>query len=180
MSPGKPYFVRDQPGCILDGWHCHLEYCVSSDRGTILAAVDTAWRELQEVLARVPSERIAENGVVGAWSAKDLVGHVATWDDQCVTLIQRAQTEGDFGALRRLPPEYPELGTFNARESDSKTSASMADLQVDLLVTHERLVRFIADLSEETVGQAGVPWRIAVDTYEHYEEHTRHLLGWIG
>ncbi len=54
-----------------------------------LERIEASWRELTEALAGIPEERLTEPGVAGEWSVKDLMGHIAFWDEQALLAAER-------------------------------------------------------------------------------------------
>ena len=51
--------------------------------------VDASWDGWLAALDGVPAERLIEPGVCGDWSVKDLIGHVAYWDDDALADVER-------------------------------------------------------------------------------------------
>ncbi len=51
-------------------------------REEIIANIDTAWDSWTAALDGIPQNLTAEPGVCGYFSVKDLIGHIAFWDEQ--------------------------------------------------------------------------------------------------
>jgi hypothetical protein len=49
-------------------------------REALRLALDTARQELLEAAARIPAEERSTRAVCGVWTTKDLVGHIADWE----------------------------------------------------------------------------------------------------
>ncbi len=138
----------------------------------VVRQIEDSWRELQSALAEVPGDRIEEPGVVGAWSTKDLLGHVTTWEAEMMANVQRA---ADGLEMKR----YPDVDAFNADASAAKRAMSVEDLRRELSRVHGETVRFVSALSDELLGREQVEWRIRIDTFAHYREHTEHVRSWL-
>ncbi len=134
--------------------------------------IDGSWRELQCALADVPGDRMEEPGVVGHWSTKDLLGHVTTWEAEMMANVQRVVD----GLEMKL---YPDIDAFNEDASAAKRAMSLEDLRQELFTVHGETVRFVSALSDELLGREEVEWRIRIDTFAHYREHTEQIRRWL-
>ena len=138
----------------------------------IVRQIDRSWRELQSALAEVPGDRMAEPGVVGPWSTKDLLGHVTTWEAEMMANVQRVI---DGLEMKR----YPDIDAFNADASAAKRAMSVKDLRLELSNVHGETVKFVSALSDELLGREEVEWRIRIDTFAHYREHAEQIRRWL-
>ncbi|MCH9011150.1 MAG: ClbS/DfsB family four-helix bundle protein [Chloroflexi bacterium] len=148
---------------------------MSEIRREMLTRVDGSWEALQKAIGRVQPHRLEEAGVVEAWSVKDLIGHVTSWERQAMSTILAFQESGDADALK-----WTDVDGFNAVTSDSNSSRSLEELRSDMEAVHDELLAFIDGLPEEVAGDDRVRRRVRVDGYEHYAEHTEHILDWLG
>jgi len=147
---------------------------MSEIRREMLTKVGDSWEAFQEALGRVPLDRLEEAGVVEAWSVKDLIGHVASWERQAMKTIRAFQESGDVDALK-----WTDVDGLNAVTSESNRSRSLGDLRSDMEAVHEEFLAFLDGLPEEVAGDDRVQRRVRVDGYEHYAEHTEHILDWL-
>lgn len=123
----------------------------------VLSAIDREWNAWLAELARVPAER-RETPVVGDWSVKDLVGHVALWDTQVLEDISRH--------LRGLPPlENDDTQQRNDTAWARNRSRGSDELEQEMHAAHARMLDAIGQASGVDAEQ------VAVDTWEHYAEH---------
>ena len=141
----------------------------------MLTKIGSSWDALQEALGAVPPRRLEETGVVEAWSVKDLIGHITSWERQAITRVRAFQESGDADVL-----EWGDVDEFNAVTSESNRSRSLQDLRSDMEKVHGELLAFIDGLPEEAAEESKVQRRVRVDGYEHYAEHTEHILNWLG
>ena len=54
------------------------------DTRGLLKRLDREWQSLLESLRALSDEAMSRPGVVGEWSGKDLLGHIATWEDEAI------------------------------------------------------------------------------------------------
>ena len=146
----------------------------------LLAGLDGAREDFLDALGDVDADLVTVPGVMGDWSVRDLVVHVAAWAEHASEALELAvsgrgaefaYSTGDTDAMnvriledaRRTPPadalarEEAAFGAFRTR---------VADLDPALL----DLALGNGDTVAEVIGYDGA---------EHYAEHTAHLRAWF-
>ena len=146
---------------------------MGSDRDQVFRRIESEWTQLQELIARVPAELMEGAQVVGTWSVKDLLGHIATWEAEAMGNIERFLDAG-LGEMRTY-----DVDEFNEQTTQAKRRLFLEEVTRDLAETHARLLVFLRDLPESAFHSESVPRRIRLDTYEHYLEHAETLRGWL-
>jgi len=131
-----------------------------------LDEIARVWQEFQEILKRVPPERVDEPGLAGQWSVKDIVGHITTWEGEMMRLVQRYVDTRNPKALA-----YEDVDAFNERTTGGKRARPLTDLLDELHKTHEIAVGFVENMDETLFDVAGVERRVRMDLYDHYREH---------
>ncbi len=118
-----------------------------------------------------------EPGVTKAWSVKDIIAHVTTWENEALTHLPTVITAG-------RPPRYASEGgidAFNARMTKAKQELPLQVVLRELDDTHRRLIEFIHTVSEEQIThETRFRRRLRLDTYGHYPKHTSAILRWRG
>ena len=147
---------------------------MSKTHQEMLTKIGNSWVALQEALGRVPPHRLEEAGVVEAWSVKDLIGHVTSWERRAMNSLLAYQETGD-----RSSTGWSDVDEFNAATAESNRSRSLGDLRSDMVAVHGELLIFIEGLRKETADESLVQRRVRVDGYEHFAEHTEHILDWL-
>jgi hypothetical protein len=121
-----------------------------------------------------------EAGVVGAWSIKDLLGHMAFWAQEAAKNTELVKA-GRQGQIVR-PDTSKAIDRWNAREQRLRAGRSLAEVRYELEESHQRALAALADLPEERLSlnlDGGTFLELyALDTYDHYREHTDHILAW--
>jgi hypothetical protein len=143
------------------------------DRERFLKKVDAEWARLTAVVASVPRRRLAEKGVSGDWSVKDIAGHVATWDQWIHRTIM------DDPEARRTGT-WQGVDAYNAAEVKRKDKLSVAEALRDLESTHAALRAALEGASAE-VFAADYRYKraLADDTHLHYAEHAADIERWL-
>jgi uncharacterized protein (TIGR03083 family) len=155
------------------------------NRVLLLDKVDEARREWDEVLARIPEERMTEPALAGGWSVKDVIAHVTWSEREMIGVIrERALVGSPHWALspdERNAIVYEENRDRPLAEVLAEAKAVWAELLPGLeSLTDEDLAdpsRF-RELAEAAPGV--LPWQIfAGSTFAHHEEHAAALRVWL-
>ncbi len=128
-----------------------------------------------ESFSGLPDSALNEPGAVGHWSVRDLLWHIATWEEEALIALP-VILEG-----RTLPryARYGGIDAFNAREQDRKRGITLAELKLNLAASHERLMAYLASVPETAYAQEGrFLRRLRQDTYGHYREHAAQVVRW--
>lgn len=134
--------------------------------------IERSWDNLRDALDGIPEARLTEPGVVGQWSIKDLLGHVAFWDGFGTDAVRRY--------LAGATAQEVEVATdpLNEREAATRAGRSVAEQRAEMAAAHERVLVLVSGLRPSDLEVAGVRDRIAADTYEHYDEHADEIRAW--
>ena len=110
---------------------------------------------LHELLDGVSEEHLSREASIGGgeWSAKDLIAHLATWEELALRSLaewRRGEVpwvESDDGPFRRSGTER--VDAFNARAVAENRGLSLEEVRRNSEETHQRLVAEITALSDE-------------------------------
>jgi len=135
---------------------------------------------LEAALAGLSDARMLEAGVVGAWSVKDLLGHMAFWAQEAAKNTELVKAGRQDQIVR--PDTSKALDRWNAREQRLRAGRSLGEVRYELEESHQRALAALAGLPEEKLSlnlDGGTFLELyALDTYDHYREHTDHILAW--
>jgi hypothetical protein len=133
------------------------------NRQEILARIETSWQDFLHVIDGIPSDRATEPGVSGEWSTRDILGHLAFWEDRAAAALEGiGEGSGDNANVDEL----------NAAEYDRISRMSYDEAYASLMRSHERIV------SAASAADALTPGDVEGDTWEHYEEHGADISRW--
>ena len=122
--------VRDvhlAPGAmLLSGFARRFEApCLIALR-RLLKRLDRAWVAFGESYAGLSDVQLMEPGVTGAWSVRDILAHVTTWEEEALThlpLILKG------GTPPRYSVRYGGIDAFNARMAEQKRSLALSEVR---------------------------------------------------
>lgn len=133
---------------------------------TALARVNTSWQALLDTIAAVPGERMHEPGATGEWSVKDILAHVAVWDDIQVDKIKLLVNGAQL-------PQWEGFQAINDREHAARSGWTLDQASTEMHAAHERVLaalRTVPDID---------PAQIKDDTWGHYDEHAESIRTWL-
>jgi hypothetical protein len=147
-------------------------------RERLLKSLDKAWREFTASYEGLSEKDLLEPGVTKAWSVRDIIAHVTTWEEEALKHLPGIRAG-------RRPPRYSVtyggINAFNALMTEQKKGLSLAEVRTAQAAVHRRLVAFIEATPEEDLsGESRFRRRLRLDTYGHYPGHTSAILRWRG
>jgi hypothetical protein len=116
-------------------------------RDEALATLHEGQRRLDELLAGLSDDDLTRRATIGGgdWSAKDLIGHLATWEELAVEAIQAWRSEREPWA-DAVPGGVDEI---NARTVADKAGLSLNEVRAGAANSHAHLVRTIREMSDQ-------------------------------
>jgi DinB superfamily len=127
----------------------------ASSREEALATLTEGQAQLDHLLARLSDEQLTRPATIGGgdWSAKDLIGHLATCEARALQTIQEWQgheipwVERDDGVFSA--PATGKVDAFNARSVAEKERLALAEVRAEAEAVHRGLMETIASVGDE-------------------------------
>ena len=131
---------------------------------------------LEEACVGLSDDQMTEPGVMDDWSVRDILAHVTIWEEEA---LKHLPLIIDGGNPPRYAVVYGGIDAFNAQMLAKKRWLSLSQVRNELIETHERLVRYVASVSEEEfMRETRFRRRLKLDTYGHYLIHARMTQEW--
>jgi hypothetical protein len=145
-------------------------------RADLLKRIDTRWQELLASYSGLSEAVLVEPGVTGAWSMKDIIAHVTTWEEEALTHLPVILAGGK-------PPRYSVthggINAFNAQMTQRNRELPLAEVLRRRDGVHRRLLALVRDAPDAAVaGHTRFRRRLRLDTYGHYAIHTKAIRRW--
>jgi len=126
--------------------------------------------------AGLSEAQLLEPGVTGAWSVRDIIAHVTTWEEEALKHLPSI-LEGE------RPPRYSitygGIDAFNALMTKRKESLSLSEVLRQLDDAHRRIVEVIERAPEDQlIRETRFRRRLRLDTYGHYPKHAAAIRRW--
>lgn len=135
---------------------------------------------LLQALEGLSDDEMCLPNVIGAWSIKDVLGHIADWERHFTEQIEHIR---DGQPLEWVDDN--EIEAWNAAHATAKRAAPLKRTKQEFFQVRERLLEILRGLPQEVlerkVQAAGeemdIPWYVAA-TWEHDQEHYPDILTW--
>ena len=144
-----------------------------ANKQQVLEWVGTAVNALEALIAGLPDTRLAESGVAGTWSTKDILAHITWWQLRMLGKLNGESPafglpgEDDEAAIQRINDEV-----YSAHRNQPAAEVRAAFLAANRLVQEK-----VAGYSEEFL-LAHVE-DVAADTWGHFGEHRQSIEAWL-
>jgi hypothetical protein len=146
----------------------------------LLDDLAAAREEFLAAVADIDPALRTTSGLVGDWSARDLLAHVGYWAGHAAESLHRAEQGelSEFGRDELSVDERNEVVTRVARETDLATVASREQ------GAYEAFVARLSAVDPESLGDRDADGDtleeiIAFDGAGHYREHTLDIRAWF-
>jgi len=145
-------------------------------RDKLLQKIDAAWHEFNTAFAGLPDALLEQPNAIGEWSLKDILGHIAVWENEALKYIPVIL---DGKRLPRYKDMYGGIDAFNALTVTENRRLTLAEARQHSTQTHLKLLDYLQSLPEEQFTSGSrVSRRILLDTYGHYPYHTQAIWQW--
>ncbi len=152
-------------------------------KGEAIADLEREWEALQAVLGGLSDEQMTRLPVVGAWTVKDLLAHIAVWASRLVTALFKAER----GFVPDLVESAVQMDELNARFYQEQKDRPLERVLEDLHGVHLALLNRLETFPDEALTDPkqykwmkGEPLSrmVAGDSFEHYCEHAADIRAW--
>jgi hypothetical protein len=139
------------------------------DKAEILVRMGTSYRALRAAFDRAGPELLVRPGTWGEWSLKDLLAHLAYWQQHSTEILQRAAA-GDIGESSAT--DDPSVDEVNQHIYQANRDRPLADMLEAFEVGHLAFRTAIKSLPPSVyVENERVRMEVGWDGYLHYDEH---------
>jgi hypothetical protein len=116
---------------------------------------------LDAAFSKLSADAAEARGTIGGgtWSARDLAGHLATWEELALRTIEEVRA-GRPPSIRTIVTDEASLDLFNAAEVERKASTGWDEALTNFRATNARLVatvRAIPDDEWRRVAPSALP-----------------------
>ena len=152
-----------------------------ADSSRLLDELHASRASFSTALESVDPALLDAPGLVGDWSARELVAHLAHWNEWASTCLEAAAGEG----LDGLVSGEWDVDAQNAEVAARAAGRSFTSIRDEERVAFERFAARLGSL-DAALLEREAPWGGTVETIvrengaDHYAEHTQHLRAWSG
>ena len=144
------------------------------DKEQILASVDESRRKLLAAIEGLTDEQMVKP-VVGDWSVKDLMAHVASYEEWGLPDIERAG-RGDAPALAAF--DLKRVDEYNAMIMSLRRHFSLDQARRELGICRQSLLEAVKRLPDSALAEGQFARGLLQICAFHDTEHTEDIQNW--
>ena len=110
------------------------------------AILEEGQTAVDRLASRVPDDEAVRRGAIGGgeWSLKDLLGHLAHWQELALETISRTRADGSITRIA-----LDDVDAENARDIARKAEWPIATVRKGAAATHEQLVADLREMADD-------------------------------
>ena len=148
------------------------------DKASLLAALAAARENLLAAAALIPEDERTTRLICGTWTLKDVLGHVADWEEVGVAGL-RQMAEGENPRVANIP----DVDAWNAVHAETRQDQPWAQVWTDLHDTRRALTDVLESITQTDLdhefsfpwGAKGTPIEWTLTFVQHDHTHARGL-----
>lgn len=148
-----------------------------SDREELLGELEKARAELRASYQGLPDEQMTRLGAVGEWSVKDVLSHVASWDEILLPDLARL-ARGDTPALASIDLETASFDSANAVIMSQRRKLPLAQVLRELDIDRADVMAAVGRLPDSALAEGQFGRVLIQITAAHDREHAAGILEW--
>jgi uncharacterized protein (TIGR03083 family) len=149
----------------------------------LLEAIQKGRAEFEAMLAGLSPAQMTTPGVMGEWSVKDILGHLAMWESRLVTTLYAIER----GATPKMFHTQAEVDKANAESYAEQRDRPLDRVLSDFHAVHAQLLKRLETVTDrDLTDPQRFKWMegelleklVASDTFDHYAEHRPMIEAW--
>lgn len=142
-----------------------------SEKADLIGRVRGAYKDLQLVVRDLPDEKMNEV-CLGEWSSKDLLAHLASWDEFAAEDLRRVG-RGHVPCLAAFKPA--EIDQWNEFFMKMRRFWPLVQVRFESQHSHDDLVKVLNFLPETMFAAGHMVSSYCTIASQHYGEHAGHI-----
>jgi hypothetical protein len=154
-------------------------------RDQIVQAIKDNHTQFLAAIAGLDDDALTKRPIIEWWTAKDLMGHMAMWEQVAIKFIAEYRQDGLPKILDMNDDNA--INAYNKREATIRRDWSLTRIRAEFDTAHRDLIAAIETLSDADLArQLSAPWGkgdnleklIAINSYKHNPEHIEQIKRW--
>jgi hypothetical protein len=148
-----------------------------SDRQDLLEQMEKARSELRASYQGLPDEQMTRLGAVGEWSVKDVLSHVASWDEVLLPDLVRL-ARGETPALASVDLESASFDAANAAIMSQRRDLPLAQVLRELDTDRADVMGAVGRVHDSALAEGQFGRLLIQITAAHDREHAAGIFEW--
>jgi hypothetical protein len=150
---------------------------LGGDREELVRYLERARNELRASFRGLSAEQMTRSGVVGEWSAKDVLSHVTSWEELVLPDLARL-ARGDTPVLASIDLYATNYDPFNAMIMALRRGLELDQVLRELDIVRADFMAAVARLPDTVLPEGQFGRLVLKITAEHDEEHAQQISEW--
>jgi len=147
------------------------------DREELVGCLEQARSNLRASFRGLSDDQMSRPGAVGEWSVKDVLSHVASWEELALPDLARL-ARGDAAVLASIDLYATNYDPFNAMIMSLRRNLTLRQVLRELDILRADFMAAVARLPDSVLLEGQFSRLLVKITAEHDEEHAGHILQW--
>jgi hypothetical protein len=156
-------------------------------KARLLALIRSERKRLDAELADLDGDQMTKPGVEGRWSIKDLMAHIAVWEQRMIGWLKQA-LRGEVPQQLPAGMTWEDLDRWNEETFLEHRDRPLDEVLAESDRSYRQAMRAVEMMPEKAliqpdyyVWRGGKPlWEmVAANTYWHYQEHREAIRSWL-
>ena len=139
--------------------------------------IAAAYRPLEAQVAALSEAQMTQPGVMGEWTVKDVLAHVAWWERHLLRTLRAGHDELDEMVTEGTDSRQV-TDRANAEVFATNRDRSLDDVLAEFRAAHAEMLAALASWPEDELARDEVYEAIGWDTFRHYPDHTATIQAW--
>ena len=154
-------------------------------RGQILQMIKDNYAQILVAITGLDDDALTKRPIIEWWTIKDLMGHMAMWEQVAIKFIAEYRQDG-LPKILGMDNDAA-INVYNKREATIRRDWSLARVRAEFDTAQRDLVAAIESLSDaDLIKPLPAPWGkgdnleklIAINSYQHNPEHIEQIKKW--
>lgn len=139
-------------------------------KAAFLGRVRAARAELNEAISGLSEEQMSQDIVAGEWSVKDILAHLASWQNEALLAVKRAERGETPG-----PMINESVDEWNGRRVAEWRRVPLVDVMQEFNATYDQLMESLDRWPEDTAPLGPADWDETCEIWWLTDHDTEHL-----
>ena len=156
-------------------------------KSRLLEEIQIEHQRLEKTLAMVDKGQMLIPGVIDEWTVKDILAHIAVWEQRMVRWLGEAMS----GEVAHMLPDgmtWDNLDEWNEQTYQENRHRSVEQVLADYELSYPQALKAAQEVSEQDlIDPDRFDWRdgdplwvmVAANTFWHYTEHEESIRAWL-
>ncbi len=154
-------------------------------RDEAVVRLRAARREFLETLAGINPEEMERPNAIQKWSLKDLLGHIAAWDEETLRVAQAFAMQPEPHYSYSVSPRN-DFAAWNQEQVEARKDRSLQEIRREFDNARRDLIQVIEGMTDQVLMRPkATPWdevrtgfELLSASAEHDLEHARDIRSW--